>query len=312
MYRYVLRRLLALIPVILAVIFIIYLILYLTPGDVATIILGNEYTPEAGEQVREELGLNRPFVVQYVDYIINAVQLDFGRSYISNLPVMDQIQVRFPNTLKLVLLSELMTVVVAIPIGVYAASKPYSLFSNITTVFAMLGIAMPIFWLGLLMILLFSVKLGWFPSAGSADSLRGLLLPAFTLALQFLAGLMRTTRSSMLEAINQDYVRTAKAKGVSRRNVIYKHAFRNALLPIINNVGSSIGGQLGGAAVTETVFSYAGMGTLMVSGINSRDVPTTLTCIALTAVIIGVSNLVVDIAFAFADPRIKAQYSTGR
>ncbi len=311
MNKYVMQRLLAMIPVVLAAIFIIYLILYLTPGDVTTIILGNNYTPEAGAQLREQLGLNRPFIVQYLDYVWGLLHGDLGTSYITGAPVIQQIAARFPNTAQLVALSMFFCTALSIPIGIVSATKPNSLFSNLSSAAAMIGIALPTFWLGLLMILLFSVKLGWLPSVGSGGSFTGLLLPAITLAASFMAGTMRTTRSSMLEALHQDYVRTAKAKGLSRREVIHKHALKNAILPVITVVGMGIGGQLGGSVLTETVFSFPGMGRLLVGGINQRDTPTVLSCLVVMVICIAMANLIVDLIFAYVDPRIKSQYYKG-
>lgn len=311
MYKYVGKRLLALIPVILGVIFIIYLILFLTPGDAVTTILGTDYTPAAAEQVREELGLNRPFLVQFGSYVLNLCRLDFGNSYITGLPVIEQIAARFPNTMILVLISMALCTVLSIPIGIRSAVKPNSLFSNITAALGMVGIALPTFWLGLMLILWFSVDLGWLPSTGALN-FKGLILPSITLCASFMAGTMRTTRSSMLESLSQDYIRTAKAKGVSHKEVINKHALKNALLPVITVIGMNVGSQLGGSVLTETVFAFPGLGRLLMDGINTRDTPTVLGCLVVMALCIGLCNLIVDIIFAFVDPRIKSQYSKGR
>ena len=311
MHKYILRRLLALIPVILGVIFIIYLILFLTPGDAVSTILGTDYTPEGAEQVRQELGLDRPFIVQFVDYVWNLLHGDFGTSYITKAPVMDQIATRFPNTAVLVAVSMVLCTVLSLPIGIQSAVKPNSLFSNVTAALGMVGIALPTFWLGLLLILKFSVDLGWFPATGSLTPM-GLVLPSITLCVSFMASTMRTTRSSMLESLNQDYIRTAKAKGVSRKNVINKHALNNALLPVITVIGMNIGSQMGGSVLTETVFSFPGLGRLLLDAINKRDTPTVLGCLVVMALCIGLCNLIVDIIFAYVDPRIKSQYSVGR
>jgi len=308
MYKYVLKRLVALIPVIIGVVFIIYLILDLTPGDAVATILGTNYTPEAAAQLREEMHLNDPFVVKFFTYIFGLVRGDFGNSYITKQPVLKQIGAAFPNTLILVFISMFICTAVALPIGIQTAVKPNSLFSNITAALGMIGIALPTFWLGLMLILLFSVRLNVLPSVGDV-SLKGLILPSVTLASSFLAGTMRTTRSSMLEELNQDYVRTARAKGVDEKDVINKHALGNALLPVITVVGLNIGTQLGGSVLTETVFAYPGMGRVLINGINQRDTPIILGCLVLMALCIGLCNLLVDIIFAFVDPRIKSQYS---
>lgn len=311
MYKYIAKRLLALIFVILGVIFIIDLILYLTPSDAAVVIMGTNYTPEGAELLRESLGLNRPFIVQFLDYVWGLVHLDFGNSYITGEPVITEIAARFPNTLILVVIAMTLCTVISIPIGIQSAVKPNSIFSNITAALGMVGIALPSFWLGLMLILLFSVNLGWFPSAGSV-TLKGLVLPSITLSASFMAGTMRTTRSSMLESLNQDYIRTAKAKGVSRRDVINKHALNNALLPVITVVGMNVGSQMGGSVITESVFSYPGLGTMLLTSITQKDTPKILGCLVVMALCIGLCNLLVDIIFAFVDPRIKSQYSKGR
>ncbi len=311
MYKYIAKRLLALIFVILGVIFIIDLILYLTPSDAAVVIMGTNYTPEGAELLRESLGLNRPFIVQFLDYVWGLVQLDFGNSYITGEPVITEIAARFPNTLILVVIAMTLCTVISIPIGIQSAVKPNSIFSNITAALGMVGIALPSFWLGLMLILFFAVYLGWFPSAGSV-TLKGLVLPSVTLSASFMAGTMRTTRSSMLESLNQDYIRTAKAKGVSRHDVINKHALNNALLPVITVVGMNVGSQMGGSVLTESVFAYNGLGTMLLTSITQKDTPKILGCLVVMALCIGLCNLLVDIIFAFVDPRIKSQYSKGR
>lgn len=311
MYKYIGKRLLALIPVILGVIFIIDLILFLTPSDPAVVILGTNYTPEGAAAVRASLGLDRPFLIQFFDYVWGLVRLDFGNSYITGAPVIEQLAARFPNTLILVVISMVLCTALSIPIGIQSAVKPNSLFSNITAAFGMVGIALPTFWLGLMLMLLFSVTLGWLPPSGSV-SVKGLILPSITLAASFMAGTMRTTRSSMLDCLNQDYIRTAKAKGVSSRDVINRHGLKNALLPVITVVGMNVGSQMGGSVLTETVFSYPGLGVMLMNGINQKDTPTILGCLVVMALCIGICNLLVDIIFAFVDPRIKSQYSKGR
>ncbi|MEG2204073.1 MAG: ABC transporter permease, partial [Oscillospiraceae bacterium] len=205
----------------------------------------------------------------------------------------------------------LVCVCIGVPIGILSATKPYSLFSNVTMVIGLLGVSLPIFWLGLLLILLFSVHLGWLPSSG-IDGFSSLILPSVALGANYMANIMRTTRSSMLESIRQDYIRTAKAKGVSRRNVIRKHALQNAMMPTITVIGMNIGALLGGVVLTETVFSIPGTGRFLVESINKRDTPSVLGCLILMAVCVAVSNLLVDLIYAYIDPRIKAQYSAGR
>ena len=308
MIKYILKRLLALIPVILGVIFIIQFILYISPNDPAVVILGVDYTPEGAAHVRESLGLNDPFIVQFARYVLDLLRGDFGNSYVTGEPVAVQLAARFPNTLILVVVSMTLCTILSLPIGIQSAVKPNSWFSNITAALGMVGIALPTFWLGLMLILLFAVHLEWLPATGSV-SLTGMILPAITLSASFMAGTMRTTRSSMLDCLNQDYIRTAKAKGVSHHDVIDKHALQNALLPIITVVGVNVGTQMGGSVLTETVFSYPGLGIMLTNGIKQTDTPTILGCLVVMAICIGICNLLVDIIFAFVDPRIKSQYS---
>ena len=308
MIKYILKRLLALIPVILGVIYIIQFILYISPNDPAVVILGVDYTPEGAAQVRESLGLNDPFIVQFARYVLDLLRGDFGNSYVTGEPVAVQLAARFPNTLILVVVSMTLCTILSLPIGIQSAVKPNSWFSNITAALGMVGIALPTFWLGLMLILLFAVHLEWLPATGSV-SLTGMILPAITLSASFMAGTMRTTRSSMLDCLNQDYIRTAKAKGVSHHDVIDKHALKNALLPIITVVGVNVGTQMGGSVLTETVFSYPGLGIMLTNGIKQTDTPTILGCLVVMAICIGICNLLMDIIFAFVDPRIKSQYS---
>ena len=311
MVRYVIKRLFALIPVILVLTFIVFTILSMTPGDATSIILGSEYTEELGAKLRVELGLDRPVVVQYLHYIANLLRGDFGTSYVMRAPVLDQLSVRLANTAWIVGFAMLLCVSLGIPIGILSATRPRSVFSQGTMVFGLMGVSMPIFWLGLLLILLFSVKLGWLPSSGLDHGARSLVLPAITLGFNYMANIMRTTRSSMLEAIRQDFIRTARAKGVSERRVIYDHALGNALMPTITIIGMDVGTLLGGVVLTETVFSIPGMGRLLVEAINQRDTPCVLGCLVVMAITVAVSNLIVDLVYAYIDPRIRAQYRAG-
>ena len=310
MIVYIFKRLIALIPIILGLTFVVFVIMYMAPVDPTTIILGNDFTVEAGAQLREELGLDRPMIVQYVDYIFRLVQGDFGRSYVSREPVINQIAARFPNTLMLMVTSMILCLPIAIPVGIYSGTKPNTLPSNIALVIALLGVSMPVFWTGLLLILLFSLNLGWLPSHGVNDGIASFILPALALGSTYIANSMRTTRSSMLECIRQDYVRTARAKGVPERSVVYNHALPNALMPTITILGMSIGTLLGGSVVVETVFSIPGTGRMLVDSINSYDVPSVLGCLVVMALCMAISNLIVDIIYAYLDPRIKAQYQT--
>lgn len=308
MVRYIIRRLLALIPVILVLTFIVFVILSMTPGDATTIILGSDYTPELGAKLRVQLGLNRPLIVQYFHYIWNLMHGDFGMSYVMHTPVLDQLRVRLANTAWIVAGAMFLCVSFGIPIGIRSATKPKSFFSQCTMVFGLMGVSMPIFWLGLLLILLFSVKLDWLPSSGLDHGVRSLILPSITLGFNYMANIMRTTRSSMMESIRQDFIRTARAKGVSEHDVIYDHALGNALMPTITIIGMDVGTLLGGVVLTETVFSIPGMGRMLVDAINQRDTPCVLGTLVIMAITVAVSNLIVDLIYAYIDPRIRAQY----
>ena len=311
MIKYVLKRLITLIPIILALTFFVFTILYKTPGDPTEIILGNDYTEQASIQLKQELGLDKPFIVRYVNYVLNLAKGDFGISYITRAPVSEQLLARFPNTFKIVIAAMVFCVVVGMPIGIRSATKPNSLSSKISMVVGLMGVSMPVFWLGLLLVLLFSVHLGWLPSSGMDNGFKSIILPAVTVGANYMANTMRTTRSSMMESIRQDYIRTARAKGVSERDVIYDHALGNALMPTITVIGLNVGALLGGLVYCETVFSIPGTGRLLVESINKRDAPCVLGCLVIMAVCVAVSNLIVDLIYAYIDPRIKAQYSKG-
>jgi len=312
MIRYVIKRFIAMIPVILALTFVVFSILYMTPGDASAVILGNEFSEEASAQVKKELGLDRPFIVQYINYVVKLAHGDFGMSYITRAPVGEQLGGRFVNTMLIVTCAMIFVVAVGIPIGVLSATKPDTWFAKIMLIAGLLGVSMPIFWLGLLLILLFSVHLQWLPSSGMDHGFFSLILPSLTVGANYMANTMRTTRSSMLEAIRQDYIRTARAKGVNERTVIYDHALGNALMPTITVVGLNVGALLGGLVLTETVFSIPGTGRLLVDSIRSRDTPVVLGCLVIMALCVAISNLIVDLIYAYIDPRIRAQYSTAQ
>ena len=257
MHKYVIKRLLMLIPVIIGVSFLVFFIMSLAPGDTARTILGEDAPIEAVEALREELGLNDPLPVRYANYMLDLLRGDLGTSYKSGRPVFGEIMARFPATLKLAFWGMVFAVALSIPIGILSATKQYSALDSVSMVFALLGVATPNFWLGLMLIIGFSLHLGWFPSGG-AEGWRSLVLPVITLGTGCMANITRTTRSSMLEVIRQDYIRTAKAKGVGYRSVIYKHALKNALIPVVTVIGLQFGSLLGGAVLTEAVFSWSG------------------------------------------------------
>ncbi|MEA5135787.1 MAG: ABC transporter permease [Candidatus Fimivivens sp.] len=307
MSKYIFKRILMLIPVIIGVTFLVFFILSLTPGDVASLITNGEGDAATLEAIREELGLNDPLLVQYGRYMIKLVQGNMGESYQTGRDVFKTVMGTFPATIKLTFWSMVVAIGIAIPVGILSATKQYTPTDYISMTLAMLGVATPNFWLGLMLILAFSLHLGWFPSGGMSG-LESFVLPAVTLGTGAAALITRMTRSSMLEVIRQDYIRTAKAKGVNNSVVIRKHALRNALIPVVTVVGLQFGHMLGGAVLTETVFSWPGVGRLMVDSIKSKDTPMVLGCIVLVTICFSLVNLVIDIAYAFIDPRIKAVY----
>lgn len=308
MIKYIVKRFLMMIPVIIGISLLVFLVMKATPGDPARVVAGSEADEETVEQIREQLGLNKPILQQYVTYMFNLVKGDMGTSFTNGKPVFDEILSRLPTTFVLALASIAVATILAIPLGILSATKQYSIIDYLSTLFSLAGVAMPNFWLGLMLILLFSLKLGWLPS-GDAVTWKGYVLPAVTMGVGAMANFMRTTRSSMLEVIRQDYIRTARAKGAGENRVVVKHALRNAIIPVITVIGLQMGTLLGGAVVNETVFSLPGLGTLMINGIKQKNEPIVLGSLITFAIIFSLVNLFVDILYAFIDPKIKSQYS---
>lgn len=308
MIRYIIKRALMMIPVILAVSFVVYMLMDLAPGDIVTMMAPQDATEVEIEMMREEMGLNGTLPERYMRYIGNLLKGDLGISLSMKRPVMEIFLERFPATLKLAFGSIIVAMIISIPLGIAAATNHRTWLDGASMIAAMIGVSMPAFWLGLLLILLFSLKLGWMPSGGSSGFI-SIILPAITLGAAQAGNLTRITRSSMLEVIRQDYLRTARAKGVNERTVINKHALKNALIPIITILGSTFGNALGGAVVIETVFAWPGVARLTVSAINTRDMTLATGCIIMFTIFLNLTLLLVDIAYAYADPRIKAQYS---
>ena len=307
MYKFIFKRLVMLVPVLLGVSLLVFAILSFTPGDPAQLILGENAPAEAIEALREEMGLNDPFLVRYAHFVGDAITGDFGRSYATGREVAGEIFSRFPNTLALAGLGVLIAVLIGVPVGIISATRQYSLIDSGSMLIALLGVSIPNFWLGLMLILTFSVGLGWVPSGGFT-SWSSLILPAITLGTGAAAIITRMTRSSMLEVVRQDYIRTARAKGVPESAVINQHALKNAMIPIITVVGLQFGYLLGGAVLTETVFSWPGVGRMMVDAIRQKDTPTVLGTVVFLATTFSLVNLMVDILYGFVDPRIKSQY----
>ena len=316
MHRLILKRFIMLIPVLIGVTFLVFSILSLAPGDPVLVVLGDNATEEAADAMRHDLGLDRPFFERYITYIWNLLRGDFGKSYKTKLSVSDQILSRFPNTLILASASMFIALVLGIPLGILSAKKQYTLLDNITTVGGLISVSMPNFWLGLLLVILFALKLRWLPSQGMAEGfiplLKSLILPSITLGTGIMASIMRMTRSSVLETMRQDYVSTARSKGISERQVTIRHMLKNALIPIITTAGLQFGHLLGGSMLTETVFSWPGVGRYMLDAIKTKDTPAVLGSVILMSVSFSVVNLLVDILYAFVDPRIKSQYKRRR
>ncbi len=303
MAQYVGRRLLALVPILLGVSIVVFLMMRLVPGDPARQALGAEATGDEVELLRHQWGLDQPLPIQYVYWLERAVQGDFGRSTVSRVPATQEIFTRFPATLELAVASMLISIVLGLSFGVVAAVGHDTLFDRLSMIVALVGVCTPSFWLGLMLLLLFAVTLQWLPAFGGGD-LKHLILPALTLGVGASSIIARVTRSSMLEVLGEDYVRTARAKGLAERRVILVHALKNAFIPIITILGLEFGGLLSGAIIAETVFGYPGLGLLLVNSINNRDFPVVQGALLLFAVQFVLVNLLVDVLYAWINPRI--------
>ncbi len=311
MGKFILKRLLYMIPVLLGVAFLVFAILSLTPGDPGTIILGITAKPEDIASLNEQFGYNKPFLIRFFSYIKDIVlHFNLGVSYQTREPVINDIMARFPNTLKLTIFSMSLSAIIGISFGIISAVKQYSALDHICVVTALVFACIPGFWLGLMLMMLFSLKLGWLPSYG-AESLKNFILPTLTVSMTSAAGLLRLTRSAMLETIRQEYIRTAKAKGASKKRIIIKHALRNALMPVVTTLGTSFGASLGGAIIAETVFAMPGMGTLITTAIRQKDIPMVMGSTLFLAVLFSLIILLVDILYAVIDPRIMDKYKKG-
>lgn len=313
MQRYVLRRLLLLIPLLLAISFFAFILINLAPGDPISTRFGlnlNTLDPGRIEQIRQELGLNDPLPVQYLRYLGNLLRGDMGRSLTTHRPVSEEILSRLPATLQLTIASMLFVLLVAVPLGIVSAVKRGSLMDNLCMGGALLGVSMPSFWFGIMLMLLFSLKLGLLPTGGRGDgsvvgTLKALVMPAITLGTALMGLVARLTRSSMLEVLGQDYMRTAYAKGLASRLVLVRHGLRNALIPVVTVVGAQFASLLSGAVITETIFSWPGMGRLAITAISRRNYPVVMGTVLVFSVVFLLTNLLVDIVYTFIDPRIR-------
>ncbi len=302
--QYIIRRLLIMIPVLLGVSLIIFTMVRVIPGDPAIILAGPHANKEQVDQIRAQLGLDRHPVIQYFSFLGNLFQGDLGRSTRTGLPVTKEIMARFPNTVVLALTAIILASLVGVLTGIIAGVKQNSIFDHISMMIALFGLSMPVFWLGLMLMLLFSIQLGWLPSVG-AESWKHLILPAITLGANSTAIIARMTRSSMLEVIRLDYIRTARAKGLTEKMVIWRHALKNALIPVVTVIGLQTGTLLGGAVLTEIVFAWPGIGRLLVEAILSRDYPVVQGVVLLVASLFILINLIVDLLYSYLDPRIR-------
>lgn len=312
MIRYIIKRILLMIPIILCVTFLIFFIMDLMPGTPAQTILGPEATTEAVEALNEELGYNKPLIYRYGKYVYDiVVHQDMGNSYSWKRPVWNDVIDRLPTSITIAANGIVVAILFGIPIGVISAVKQYSALDRASTFTSLLLGAIPAFWLSMVLIVVFAVKLKWLPTSGTG-SLKHYILPALGLGLGYAAKEMRYTRSSMLDSVRQDYIDTARSKGVPEWRIIWKHALQNALLPVITMTGTTFSSLIGGALVSEQVFALAGVGSLMTTAIYSKDIPIVMGCVVVLATLYSVILLMIDILYALVDPRIKARYSNKR
>lgn len=309
MTQYIIRRLLQSIIVVFGVSVLVFFILFQT-GDPVILMASPDATEEQIEQLRHSLGFDRPVYVQYLDFISDAVQGDFGKSLRQGQPVMELVMQRIPATLKLALASFVLSVCVSIPVGIISATRRNSIWDNLVMGFALLGQSLPVFFLGVMLIWIFAGKLGWLPSFGDGDgslssSLKHLVLPTITLGTFSLARNARLVRSSLLEVLGLDYIKTARAKGLTDRNVVYRHALKNALIPVVTIFGLEFGVLLGGAVITETVFSWPGVGRMVITAIQQRDFPLVVGTVMVLAMMFVILNLLVDLLYGVIDPRVR-------
>ncbi len=306
MAKYIVKRLILIIPILLGISIILFTIMNLTPGDPAQMLIGDTYTEDALAQLRSELGLDKPFLVRYANYMLDALRGDFGISYRTRNPVFQEVFSRFPHTVAITFLSIMIQLIVGVIVGIVAAVKQYSVLDTVSQSITMVLASVPDFWIGLMLLLLFSVKLGLLPLSG-IENWTGYILPAVAVALPYMANLIRLTRSTMLDVMRMDYIQTAQAKGVPKKKIIFKHALKNALLPVVTIAGVNISWMLGGTIVIEQVFNIPGIGSLMIQSIRNKDTPVVMATVMFIAVLSCLINLATDLIYAAIDPRVKAQ-----
>ena len=308
MHRFIIKRLLLMIPTLLGITLIVLFFITLTPGDPARLLLGDQVSEEEVEQLREEMGLNDPFHVRYAKYIINILRGDFGKSYRTKRPVLGEILQRYPYSLMLVSISMGLAICLGIPIGIFAATHQYTWKDNAAIFGSLFCVSMPSFWFALMLIQLLCVKLNLLPPSG-IEQWQGWILPAFTASLSYAATIARQTRSNLLEVIRQDYITTARAKGQTEMKVLYRHALKNALIPVIMVVGSIFGIAMGGSMISEVIFSIPGLGSYTLAGLTGRDYPVIQTSVLFMSTLFAIVLLLIDVVFALIDPRIRSQYA---
>ena len=308
MLNYILKRIILMIPVVIGVLLIIFILSTITPGDPTDVIVGVDATEEARDAARADYGLDKPVLVRFINYVIGVfTRADLGKSYATRQPVSKEIFTRFPVTIKLTFLSVLVALVIALPVGVLSAVKQYSWIDNISMAGSLIFVSVPGFWMALMLLLLFAVRWGILPASG-IKSWMGWILPVASIGIGNVGSLARVTRSSMLEIIRQDYMRTARAKGQKYSVVIFKHGLRNALMPVISSVGNTICVSMGGVVVAESIFSLNGVGLYMLSSINARDWPCVQGGIVVLSISVSIIMLIVDIIYTIVDPRLKTEF----
>ena len=311
MIVYAFRRLLALVPTALAVSFLVFLLIHMVPGDPVRAMVGADASPEEIAEVRADLGLDRPLLVQFGEYVVGLLQGDMGTSVSLGVPVAELVLPRFPATIELTVVALLLSGVIAIPLGVAAAQFRATWVDALSVGIALAGAAIPVFWLGLVLLYVFGIQLPWFPITGrggplwTAEGWHHITLPAITLGTALIASNTRLVRASMLDVFGKDYIRTARSKGLREGTVVYRHALRNALIPVVTNMGLQLGVLLGGAILTETVFTWPGIGRLAVQSIARRDFPVVQAVALIVAMTFVVANTLVDLMYGFLDPRIR-------
>ena len=304
MRRYIARRLLLFLPVIWGVVTLVFLIIHLTPGDPVEIMLGESASIADKETLRKELGLDRPIIIQYAEFIKGVVTFDLGQSLYTKRSVVSSVAERYPATAELAIASMILAIMIALPLGALAAARKDTYVDRGSMALSLLGVSMPSFWIGPLLILLFAIELKWFPVSGRGG-LASLVLPAITLGTAMAAILSRLVRSTLIECLTEDYIATARAKGASGFSILFRHALSNALLPVVTVIGLQLGALLGGAIITETIFSWPGIGRLTIQAINARDYPLVQGCILAISLSYVSINLIVDLLYAAIDPRVR-------